>query len=496
MAGLAYFGYRNWQERARAHPPPVWRELIIMRYEAGKVSYEVNNSTVGSEADLTNELRKVRAKYELRRGDGIVAEFMVITEIRRDGEEGLTREHYERAKAACVAAGAKPEGLDNPPIPHLTVDVSLDESGLARYRCGKAIDALGERELGRQVAELVKERGGVVIDLSWCFGSLGAITQKHLDAAKAVCVSAGAEVKLPPPGACQPLNELAEMGIKLPEGCRIVVRAVGVRNGMLLFRVGGSEQLAEGNDALTQVLRRAVEGEEAKAGGVLPVVITYNVADELIQSDDQDRASRAAIIAAGPEVHFPVWGVFGYRDGGGRRIRMMRLEIVGACLGGSRYLLEGKPVKGDDALEVALAQLTAQTVAERSDRTSLALRVVLSDNANAGYQPSEEQIARARRIIAAGTAEPEKRVQINITGFCADGNCYRLEGQSVEGEVALKVALVKALAEHRVGRKRPEIYTLKLSLKVEVKPGVTATEEQISLARETIAEFCAQPVDQ
>ncbi|HOX06380.1 MAG TPA: hypothetical protein PK280_08265 [Planctomycetota bacterium] len=63
---------------------------------------------------------------------------------------------------------------------------------------------------------------------------------------------------------------------------------------------------------------------------------------------------------------------------------------------------------------------------------------------------------------------------------------YLLDGRPVEREDVPKVTLGKALADWRAGKEDSGCYTLQAELWVEAKIGVTATEEQIALARETI----------
>ncbi len=489
LAGLGIAGFRYWSPRTPAAPRGPWHELVLLEYDDGKVVYHVNGREVSTEAELTSELRKLRASRANWTRDGLVAEFVILPYIiRADQYDGLTREHYERAKAACHAAGAGVKGLEKPPSRRVTLQVSLHESGMGHYRDGRHIDAIGERELGRQIAELHKMYGEVVVDLDGLYLSfLGGVTEKHLEAVKAACEAAGAKVKRTDPGGrLESLQELAQSGIAVPEGRSIAVRAVGVRDGALFFRVGSGAQLAEGNAGLTEALRKAANDEEEKAGGVLPIAMTYSEAEELVLSEDQSKATRAAIFAAGPEIYFPVFGVYGYRKGDGRTRAATWLEIVGTCAGGNRYLLGNRPVEGEDALEAELAQMVAKLAAEQPEQERHVLRVTLCDNPKDGKAPTEDQLARACKTIAAGTAEPIKKVVVNVVGPSAEGNRYLLDGQPADGEAALKAALAKALADHRSGRKKPELYTLKVALKVEVKPGVTATEEQIALAHRTI----------
>jgi hypothetical protein len=133
-----------------------------------------------------------------------------------------------------------------------------------------------------------------------------------------------------------------------------------------------------------------------------------------------------------------------------------------------------------------LSQTLFDFRARHEDSRRYHLDVRLKTRVESGGVPTEDQLALARKTIARGAAEPDKPVLVNITGPCPGGSRYLLGGQPVEGEDALKAALAKALAEHRAGRKKPELYTLDVTLKVEVKPGITATEEQIAQARETI----------
>jgi hypothetical protein len=81
----------------------------------------------------------------------------------------------------------------------------------------------------------------------------------------------------------------------------------------------------------------------------------------------------------------------------------------------------------------------------------------------------------------------EKRVKVNIVDAVGRGNRYRLADRTLDGEKALTAALRSELAAYRRDKRGPQHYFLRVKLEVEVKPGVTATEGQILLARKTVA---------
>jgi hypothetical protein len=407
VTSLLSAGQLRRSAKTEAATPPVWRELVVMRLEDGKVTYEVSGGKVRSEADLTNELKKVRLKYELRRGDGIVADFIILSVVRR-GEAGLTGEHYERARAACLAAGARPEGLDKPPAPDpLEVDVSLDDAGLARYRCGKAIDALGERELGRQVAEIRKQRGEVRLAFSNPEPFAG-LTQKHFAAARKACETAGAVVTEMPEKVA-PFDHDGEVTLG---GHSLEVRAIGVRSGLLQFRLDRDGPVVFGDAELTAAIRRIIDAEEEKSGGIMMFNVGYQAVPEMVIPDEQHKITKAAMKAAGPEVRFP----FGYRDGGGRvrsiYVKLVRVLIVDAAASGqgSRYLVDGQPAEGEDGLRAALAGALAAWRAGKENPGLYTLRTELKVEVKPGVTATEEQIALAREALeTAGSGRPERK---------------------------------------------------------------------------------------
>jgi len=73
-------------------------------------------------------------------------------------------------------------------------------------------------------------------------------------------------------------------------------------------------------------------------------------------------------------------------------------------------------------------------------------------------------------------------VKVNIVAPVDGGNRYLLGDRTVDGEKALTADLDKTLADSHKGQESAEGYFLSIKLAVEVRPGITATEEQLERA--------------
>lgn len=274
----------------------------------------------------------------------------------------------------------------------IAVGIEGTDRGVIRYHVGTAIIAEGEEELGKQTAELVKAHGAVALQFK--ITNYSGIMRKKLDAAKTACESAGATVAPMPP-----LRGTREEMRAASGGRKAVfrIRVVGVRDGVIQYRLADDGPPVEGEAALTAAFRKVLDEEERRQGGFLLASSQYDVTPGLVLSSEQRSAISAAMRAAGPEV-----GSMG---------------SFGGAFAVGRF---------------------------------------------------------------------EKVVEVHITGPCAGGNRYLFEGQALDGEAALTAVLQKVLTEHRAGKEQPALYTLNVRLQIEAKPGVTATEDQIELARATI----------
>ncbi len=103
-------------------------------------------------------------------------------------------------------------------------------------------------------------------------------------------------------------------------------------------------------------------------------------------------------------------------------------------------------------------------------------------------QPGSPEIPPQRKWPReTSEADPLARsVAVTILGPHGPGSRYSCEGRTFDGEEALRAGLAALLEAHRAGKDEPGRYTLRVDIRVEVKPGVTATREQIELARKTV----------
>jgi hypothetical protein len=275
----------------------------------------------------------------------------------------------------------------------VTVKLEVNERGRLRYRVGSKTLVDSEDELRKALAERIEDRGSLSVMLTT--EPLSGVTKKELAAAKAACLAAGAKIDSVDDSAMLP----REMVAAVRSGKRkadLKVRAVGVRDGKLQFRVDG--KLVEGNAALTTAVRKRIVEIEREKGGFTCISPTITHVSELVVTGEQWGAVSKAVFAAGDQM----FGSFGYRDGGGRISNVL------------------------------------------------------------------------------------KRITVYIVAQHGEENRYKCGSRTLDGEKAATDALRAELAEWRKGRKAPEIYFLDVSLRVEVKPGVTATEKQIELAHKTL----------
>jgi hypothetical protein len=378
-------------------PLPLHRELIVIESDAdGKATYTVGGKTIGSEAELTAELRRLIPQVEFRRGDGIEVDFAIISIASPDGDS-FTRDDLERAIAACEAAGATVVARKKPPPPGpVRVRVEVSDKGYIRYRIGSNRVVESEEALREAVAGLVAEREGLSLWLT--ADGLGGVGKKDLNAVAEACRAAGATVAVDETVPAMP-RDWAVFARAGKRSAQLKVKAVGVRDGELQFRV--DDRLVQGNEELTGAVRERIAAIEKQKGGFTMITPTVSYASELVVSGDQRGAVWEAISASGDRVYIG-GGRFGYRDGGGRRSNVI------------------------------------------------------------------------------------KKVKLNIIAPHGKENRYQLGSRTLDGEAALVDALRGELAAWRDGKTAPNAHFLAVSVRVEVKPGVTATEDQIKLAHRTV----------
>jgi hypothetical protein len=236
----------------------------------------------------------------------------------------------------------------------------------------------------------------------------------------------------------------------------IRIEAVGVRDGVLQYRIGKDAGLIAGEAELTEAVRaRIFEFRKADAG-LIAVSPSFFPATELVIPDERRTTIEKAVQAAGPEVG----PLFGYRDGGGRKnSRRVQVYVTGPLGAGNRYLFNGQTLDGEKALaDALLKELAAFRAGKEGALAQMAtLYVELRVEVKPGITVSEEQLSVARRTVEASGVEKPLLVSsagrgdrhillVELVGF-KDGRArFKLEDKEVEGEKALTEALRAKIA--------------------------------------------------
>ena len=306
--------------------------------------------------------------------------------------------------AAYALRSFKPEQLA-PPGP-LTIEMDYDEGGRnIRYSLDKGPWVAGEEGLYELVSKKVMRRGELQVRLS-LFIEYDFILRREMEAAASVCMSAGAMVcEMPKLDEFQ--QGLAAYARTGGRSATLLLRTVGVRNGLIQFRL--NDRLAEGEDGLVQALREFSERTEEEKGGPTAIDVNVGHVPEVELSEAHWLAIWQRVREAGP------YFAAGWRDGGGRKLR----TVPGP---------DGKPIRTDLSVEV------------------------------------------------------------RVLGPFQGGSRYEIEGATFDGEAALSAELRRRLAVFRADKEGPGRFTLSVRLRVEIGPGVTVTEDQLELARKTVAD--------
>jgi hypothetical protein len=362
----------------------------------------------------------------------------------------------------------------------IAVGIEGTNRGVIRYHVGAATIAEGEAELGKKTAELVKAHGRV--SLQFKITNYSGIMREKLDAAKTACEAAGATVAPMPPFRGTREEMLAASGGRK---AAFRIRVVGVRDGVLQYRLAGDGPPVEGEVALTAAFRRVLDEEERRQGGFLLASSQCDVTPGLALSSEQRSAVFAAMRAAGPEVGS--MGSFGADLTEGRFEKAVEVPIAGLCADGNRYLFEGQALEGEAALAAALQKALADHRAGKEQPALYALRVRLKIEAKPGITVTEEQIALARKTIAASGVEQSARptfvrVPVEIVGVKDGALRFKLGAREVEGEAAFIAALRAKIATLAEDAGQPVLVQLEMS----TAPGVGVPQERQDAAEKAL----------
>jgi hypothetical protein len=173
----------------------------------------------------------------------------------------------------------------------------------------------------------------------------------------------------------------------------------------------------------------------------------------------------------------------------------VEIRVVGVSDGRPQFRIDDELLEG----EAALTESLRATATDDGDpgvivraRIVPEPEVALSDTQVAAIKKAARAAGRHVDRLELVRWERDARddatpVVVDIIGTRDDGNRYRFEGRILEGEEALSRSLRQRLAERRAGLPAPAgKHTLDVKLRAELAPGVTATEDQIEQARETL----------
>jgi HEAT repeat protein len=188
----------------------------------------------------------------------------------------------------------------------------------------------------------------------------------------------------------------------------------------------------------------------------------------------------------------------------------LTLRIVGVRDGVLQFRLDDRFAEGQDALLRVLSQRIGEVEKEKGGPTAISVAIkdapelkVLDAQWKAIRLALEEAepyltdgwymsgVFGKRRTVPGPDGKPipaDLPVEVRILGPGDGGNRYQIDGRTFEGEAAFSVELKRRLAEFRSGKDGPGRFALSVRLRVEVGPGVTVTEEQLTLARKTVAD--------
>jgi hypothetical protein len=320
------------------------------------------------------------------------------------------------------------------------------------------------------------------VSLQFKITNYSGIMREKLDAAKMACEAAGATVA-PMPPLRGTREEMRVASGDRKAGFRL--RVVGVRDGVLQYRLADDGPPVEGEAALTAAFRKVLDEEEQRQGGFLLASSQCDVTPGLALSSEQRSATFAAMRAAGPEVGS--MGSFGGDLTVGRFEKVVEVRITGPRADGNRYLFEGQALEGEAALAAALQKALADHRAGKEQPALYALRVRLQIEAKPGITATEEQIALARKTIAASGVGQSARptivpVPVEIVGIRDGVLRFKLGDREVEGEAAFIVALRAKIAALAKEAGQPVLVHLELS----TTPGVGVPQERQDAAEKAL----------
>ncbi len=317
--------------------------------------------------------------------------------------------------AAYALRSFKPEQLA-PPGP-LTIEMDYDEGGRnIRYSLDGLHWVAGEEGLYELVSKKVMRRGELQVRLS-LFIEYDFILRREMEAAASVCMSAGAMVcEMPKLDEFQ--QGLAAYARTGGRSATLLLRTVGVRNGLIQFRL--NDRLAEGGDGLVQALREFSERTEEEKGGPTAIDVNVGHVPEVELSEAHWLAIWQRVREAGP------YFAAGWRDGGGRKLRTVpgpdgkpirmdlsvEVRVLGPFQGGSRYEIEGATFDGEAALSAELRRRLAAFRADKEGPGRFTLSVRLRVEVGPGVTVTEDQLALAWKTVAdSGVGKPEAEAE-------------------------------------------------------------------------------------
>lgn len=462
--------------------------VVLKVDKAGVAEYEMDKVGCKDAAALTAAVREKLA--DLKKTAGFVAVRLVVFDF-----ANVTNDSLKTAERACRDAGAE---MFDAPVSRLrkgeplttdsiyTIWMGADK-GKTKYLLGTRL-LEGEAELAAAVKPLVTGKKVGEICLVFETVDFAHITEKELAAAKASVEAAGAKVeKLPELPKIDPVLR----GYMRSEGrhANVDVKGVGVRDGVLQFRVG--DKLVEGEVALTEALRQRIAEIEKEKGGFTLITPGWNAAPELEIAPAQTEAVWKAIKSAvvDPE------GFFGYRDGGGRRkvvsrrswsfpvVTFAKVNIIAPAEAGNRYMLGDQTLDGEKTLTAALGKILADSHKGQEKAEGYFLSIKLAVEVKPGITATEEQIERARATIKSTRLEapPMKYVFINSTAT----DKYAIEKDVIDGDTAL-IAKVKELAADARNSGRM------LYVSIEMAEGASVSDETAKALRKICLDSSAE----
>ncbi len=383
-------------------------------------------------------------------------------------------------------SAAEPGRAASPPLWRELVMIECDADGKVKYQVGERT-VKSEAELTAELKRIIPQREfrkGDGIEVSFMITSAvtldgDSFSQKQLDRAKAACEAAGARVIIPKgPMQTSPMTLILDT----------------TESGRIQYKLG-SKKILNNEDDLRKALARLV-----KERGDVSVQIELGILSGVFQGE-LDAAKAAceaggATVVALPKLLDPQMATM---SRSGKRSANVRIMVVGVRDGVFQFRTAGKLVEGESELTKALRKRIAEIEQEKGGFTLIS---PCWEHAPELVITSKHGAAVTKAIDAAGPqvswglgfrggigrrrSSDEKAVTVNILNAVKEGNRYQLDSRVLDGEKALTEALRVVLADWRKGKRDPQRYFLQVRLRVEVKPGITATEEQIKLAHRTV----------